>query len=165
MTQSIHPGTATIPNYHLLQNAHRQRNLQITLLVVVTLSSLVSMAVLPWQVSVPLTMALMLGASGLLFAFDHPNQDFQHPAYIIHTETQHPPTTIVVSEPTYYAPPSIWYAPTAQKVTSYSQSHFEPSHHAPVGTGRMTPMVHHTSRPSSMDQSFLSAARAPVGHR
>jgi len=165
MTQSIHPGTAAIPDYQLLQNTQRQRNLQITLLVVATLSSLVSLAVLPWQISVPLTMALMVGTAGLLIALDQPNQDFQPPSYIIHTETQRPPTTIVVSEPTYYAPPSFWFAPTVQKVTSYSQSRFEPSHHAPVGTGRMTPMVHQTSRPSSMDQTFLSAARAPVGHR
>jgi hypothetical protein len=181
MTQPIHqqiPATEGLA----LQQSKNQRDIKITLIAMAAIASFTSILMLPWPISLPISIVLMAGA--LAYSTDYHPQATHSSTFIV----QPPPVPVAIlsPEPVYYMPPPPVFAPsyhhryapavrapvgTAQ-ITPIVPSRCPERPHVPVGTGMLTRLVPRPcfghapdSAPALLGQSAWGPKRVPVGHR
>lgn len=145
MTQAIHSTTITSPEF----NPSINRDLTITLLAVAAISSLAAMLVLPLQISLPLSVLLIGGALVCSYAISQSEQS----SVIIHTDAPTSLEPVIVSEPAYYY--NFPFIFPRSRCTEPGYRSWIHSHHAPVGSGMVTPVVH--------NRTCSPGCHAPVG--
>lgn len=128
MTQSIQL-QAPAPESLILQQSKNQRDVKITLVAMAAIASFASILLLPWPISLPISVVLMAGA--LTYGTDnYPRIAHSSTVFI---EPQPAPVAILHPEPVYYMPPTTIFAPRHHR--------YVPSVHAPVGTSEIMPIV------------------------
>lgn len=167
MVQPVQINGTTIAPTTALQEQNNQA-LKISVIALTALASFVSMIVLPLELALPLTAAIVILGLVIYSEIDSPTILEPRPVY----ETPYIPIEPWYSFPSirhyFYNPPSyVHYQPSIHR--SILPMHNCPQH-APVGTREITrihlPNFNSFFEPSSSSRSFgLGGTHAPVGRR